>query len=162
MSAPLPLRDIHLPPEPSWWPPAPGWWLLAAIAIVAMVLGTRALLRYRRERRRRLALHAEFEAAVAIVDPVARLAAISQLLRRAARLQRPAAAALHGEAWLRFLDGIDDATGAAPSTESTHPFSAGVGRALLDGPYRAQTDAQVVEALIAPARARFRSLVAAP
>ncbi|MBP6325901.1 MAG: DUF4381 domain-containing protein, partial [Dokdonella sp.] len=20
------LRDIHLPPDPSWWPPAPGWW----------------------------------------------------------------------------------------------------------------------------------------
>ena len=25
------LRDIHLPPAPSWWPPAPGWWVLAAL-----------------------------------------------------------------------------------------------------------------------------------
>ena len=27
------LRDIHLPPDPSWWPPAPGWWMLAALVV---------------------------------------------------------------------------------------------------------------------------------
>ena len=27
------LRDIHLPPEPSWWPPAPGWWILFVLAM---------------------------------------------------------------------------------------------------------------------------------
>ncbi len=39
---PLPLKDIHLPAEPSVWPLAPGWWLVIAlsviIAIVAVVL----------------------------------------------------------------------------------------------------------------------------
>lgn len=30
------LRDIHVPPEPSWWPPAPGWWILAAVCLLAL------------------------------------------------------------------------------------------------------------------------------
>ena len=33
----LPLRDIHLPPEPSIWPLAPGWWALIVLTVVAMV-----------------------------------------------------------------------------------------------------------------------------
>ena len=28
----LVLRDVHVPPAPSWWPPAPGWWLLAGVS----------------------------------------------------------------------------------------------------------------------------------
>lgn len=32
MSANLPLRDVQLPPAPSWWPPAPGY-LLSLIHI---------------------------------------------------------------------------------------------------------------------------------
>ncbi len=30
------LKDIHLPPDPSWWPPAPGWWLLAGLGLVLL------------------------------------------------------------------------------------------------------------------------------
>ena len=33
------LRDIHLPPTPSWWPPAPGWWLLAIVVLIAIATG---------------------------------------------------------------------------------------------------------------------------
>ena len=28
------LKDIHLPPVPSWWPPAPGWWILSFLLLV--------------------------------------------------------------------------------------------------------------------------------
>ena len=32
------LRDIHLPPDPSWWPPAPGWWMLAGLLLLLALL----------------------------------------------------------------------------------------------------------------------------
>jgi Domain of unknown function (DUF4381) len=149
----LQLRDIHLPPEPSWWPPAPGWWLLAVLTIVLLVVLVRLLQRRWRVRKRMAALNAEFDAVISIVESSARLAAISQLLRRAARLRHPGAANLQGEAWLRFLDSVSGDAYAAP-------FNAGVGRVLLDGPYRANIDPKVVEALVAPARRCFLALVA--
>ena len=40
MNPQLQLRDIHLPPEPSWWPPAPGWWLLALLLVIYLVAPT--------------------------------------------------------------------------------------------------------------------------
>src|SRR5471032_2731805 len=33
------LRDIHLPPDPSWWPPAPGWWALTVLFLVMLLAG---------------------------------------------------------------------------------------------------------------------------
>ena len=98
MNPQLQLRDIHLPPEPSWWPPAPGWWVLAILLLVAAVLLTRWVWRRMRARRRLARLMAEFDAAAGLVDPGARLAAISQLLRRAARLRDPRAAQPAGRA----------------------------------------------------------------
>src|SRR5262249_43714601 len=52
------LRDIHLPPDPSWWPPAPGWWLLAIALLVLAAFAIRTLVRAWRERawQRRVAL----------------------------------------------------------------------------------------------------------
>jgi hypothetical protein len=136
----LQLRDIHLPPEPSWWPPAPGWWVLAALVILAAWWTIRALRKRALERRRAAALRAAFDAAAAISAPAEKLAAISELLRRAA----PSAATLHGEDWLRFLG---------------EEFSAGPGRVLLDGPYRAALDDDAAAAAVAPARKRFAELV---
>jgi hypothetical protein len=105
---------------------------------------------------------AEFDSAAALGDPTARLAAISQLLRRAARLRDPHATQLHGEAWLQFLDQVDGIAGRRSDPGSSENFSSGIGRVLLDGPYQPQADASAVDALIAPARRRFFSLVAAP
>lgn len=153
MNPELQLRDIHLPPEPSWWPPAPGWWLLAILLGFAFWHLTRYSLRRWRARQRNQALQAEFDGALAATDPAAQLAAISQLLRRAARQADPAAATLVGTTWLEFLDrstGLDSA-----------PFSQGPGRLLLDGPYRSDLDAHSVNALIAPARQCFLKLVGA-
>lgn len=64
------LRDIHPPPEPSWWPPAPGWWLLALLA----VLGCIALAALWRRRVRRLAPYRQAEKE--LNDALARIATL--------------------------------------------------------------------------------------
>lgn len=131
------LRDIHLPPEPAWWPPAPGWWLLA-IALLALLawLLVRARRAWRIRRWRRLLL-AELDRAVSEQashpDPARFAAAVSRLLRRAARQLDARAAALQGEEWLAFLD--SRWAGGAPET-----FGALAGGALVDAPYRPPGD----------------------
>jgi len=148
VNAPLPLRDVHLPAAPEWWPPAPGWWLLAAAIIAVVVLP--ALL-WRRRRRRRQRWLALFDRDLAGADtPAARIAAASELLRRAARHSAPRAVHLQGEQWLRFLDG-----------KQGHAFSEGDGRLLLDGGYRRDVDAEQAARLCALARTRFLALMEA-
>jgi hypothetical protein len=142
------LRDIHPPAPPSWWPPAPGWWVLAAIVIAVLVMVCVYLYREILRRRRRRAMLAEFDGAVAGAshDAPVLAATLSAFLRRAQLRMQPRAAALSGAQWLGHLDrqmGGDE-------------FSAGVGRALLDAPYRAQADYDA-PALIALTR---RSLLA--
>lgn len=128
------LRDIHVPPAPSWWPPAPGWWLLAAVLLV--VAAVLLLLRWRRRRRHRAVLAMFEQHLQAATTPAEQLAAMSELLRRAARRRDPQADRLEGEAWLQWLDG-----------PRGHDFSQGPGRALLDGPYRRDIDPRTVAAL---------------
>ena len=101
--ADLVLRDIHQMPAPSWWPPAPGWWLvIAAVVIVVASCIAWAL----RRRRRRATIAEVFDRAVRSAEtPSAEVAAMSDLLRRAARRRNPAADRLQGDAWLAFLDG---------------------------------------------------------
>ena len=141
----LPLRDVHLPPEPSWWPPAPGWWWLAAV--VLLVLGLWASwLAWRRLRRRRWL--AWFDADTGAGGHPQRLAAMSALLRRAARRAQPGSEHGQGEHWLRFLDGP---RGAA--------FSAGPGRLLLEGGFMREVDAARFESARLLARARFLELM---
>ena len=146
------LRDIHQPPAPSWWPPAPGWWLVA-IAL----LGVAAWWWWRRQQRerKRLAMASLFdrtlEAATTSADQVA---AMSELLRRAARRVNASADRLQGDAWLEFLD--RPAT-SAKRKRAIHdkPFVQGAGRLLLDGGYRREVEPEQVEALRVLARQRF-------
>ncbi|MEQ7868952.1 DUF4381 domain-containing protein [Xanthomonas sp. WHRI 8393] len=144
----LPLRDVHLPPSPSWWPLAPGWWLV--IAAVVLVLGS-AWWWWRRRRQQQRRWLAAFDAELQrATTPAQRLAALSVLLRRAARSVDAQADRLQGEAWLQFLDG---------HKSKTQAFSQGPGRALLDGGFQrtpAVTDLDAVQAL---ARQRFLSLM---
>jgi hypothetical protein len=149
MSAPTgpDLRDIHLPPTPSWFPPAPGWWLLALVLLVAIALGVRMLLRQWRERRWRQRVATELDriAAMHAAQPdTVRLAAdVSQLLRRASLLIEPNAAALQGDAWLAFLDRQFDEASGAPRDAAAHDqarFRTATGRALIDAPYRRAND----------------------
>ncbi len=132
----LVLRDIHQPPAPPWWPPAPGWWLLAAVLLLAIAAWSWWAARKRKQRR---AIAAVFDNTVAAADtPAAQVAAMSELLRRAARRADPNADRLDGEAWLGLVDLAE-----AP------------GRLLLEGGYRRDVDPRQVDALRPLARARF-------
>jgi hypothetical protein len=147
MSDTLILRDIHQPPAPPWWPPAPGWWLLAALLVaVAAIPAWRAWSRARR----RNAHAALFDRTVRdAATPAAQVAAMSELLRRAARRRVPRADTLLGEEWLRVLD----------EGMATSSFIAGPGRLLVDGAYRRDVDPRAVEVLRPLARARFLALM---
>jgi len=165
----LVLRDIHQPVAPPWWPPAPGWWLVAALVLLAIVAW--AWFAARRRRRAR-AISAIFDQALAAADtPSAQVAAMSELLRRAARRRDPQADRLHGDAWLKFLDGADVDAGkrrgkrpaaksGAESGVASPGFSQGPGRLLLEGGFRREVDADQVAALRAIARARFLAWMA--
>ena len=156
----LVLRDIHQPIAPHWWPPAPGWWWLAAILLLA--IASWAWFAARRRKRQR-AIAAIFDQALATADtPSAQVAAMSELLRRAGRRRDPAADRLHGDAWLEFLDGSAEDEGnrrggkpASKPRAGSRRFSQGPGQLLLDGGYRREVDADLVEPLRAIARARF-------
>ena len=141
----LVLRDVHVPPAPSLWPPAPGWWLLA----VALLLLAGAILWWlRRRQARHAAILRLFEDTVdAAGTPAQQVAAMSDLLRRAARRRDPLADRLQGDDWLRFLD-----QGMTPPC-----FEQGPGALLRDGAFRRDTDAGAARALRTVARERYLS-----
>ena len=143
MNGALVLRDIHQPPAPGWWPLAPGWWGVLALVVLALLLV--AAWMWRRRRRQR-AVAALFDSTIASLDsPAAQVAAMSELLRRAARRRDPMADRLQGEAWLEFLD----------AGTGRNAFACDAGRLLLDGGFRPDTDAAAVAALRPLARARY-------
>lgn len=144
---PLPLLDVHLPPSPSWWPPPTGWWLvMLAVALAVVAIGYWR----RRARRRRAEIERLFDTTVDAADGLpARIAAMSELLRRAARRRDPGAVRLSGDAWLRFLD----------AGQRMPAFSAGVGRTLLEGGFRREVGEQEYAALRGIVRARFVELM---
>jgi hypothetical protein len=136
------LRDIHLPPAPGWWPPAPGWWVLALLAVALSAWLVVYLYRIWRRRRYRRAVMSEFDRCIGAVrnDPAALAAALSNFLRRLCKHEDAAKAALAGEPWLAHLDrGID-----------SDEFTRGVGRALIEAPFRrtAQYDSAALIALV--------------
>lgn len=144
------LRDLHMPAPPSWWPPAPGWWMVAG----ALLLACAAFAWWHvRRRRRARAIARLFDEALAQADtPAARITAMSELLRRAARRVDPAADRFEGEDWLRFLDrGLPKPL-----------FSGGAGAVLRDGAFRRDVSDAQAEALRGAARARFIAWMARP
>ncbi|MDO5505577.1 MAG: DUF4381 family protein [Pseudoxanthomonas suwonensis] len=143
-AASLPLRDIHLHAAPAWWPPAPGWWLLlAALVLVIVIVGTRWL----RRRRHRRTLEALFDRSLATADtPVAQVAAMSELLRRAARRVDVGADRLDAAGWRALL---------AADSRNVPPLSPEQVAMLVEGGYRPDLPAAQVAALRADVRARF-------
>lgn len=141
----LPLRDVHLPAVPSWWPLPLGWWAVLGVVVLCALIGWAWRAHRRRQYRRWSGI---FDTALAAATtPVEEVAAIAELLRRAARQRQPGAELLQGQAWLEFLD--------APGSRA---FSDGEGRLLLDGGYRRALDAESVQRLRPLARERFLHL----
>lgn len=132
------LRDIHMPAPVTWWPLAPGWWLLGGIALIALGAVVFVLVRRWRQRRyrrvalRRLdALYAQWQQHG---DRNEFLQNLNRLLKQTALHAFPAqrVAALHGAAWLRFLDStLPQPQFADPATQS------------LAEPYRPHDDASL-------------------
>jgi hypothetical protein len=122
------LRDIHLPPPPGWWPPAPGWWIVAAIILaIAIYISIKVYISTKRRRVQR-AIIAELDRCIADNrgDSAALAASLSLFLRRLALRSAPEAASYSGEKWVAYLD----------RQSGTDDFSRGVGRVLLDAPFR--------------------------
>lgn len=145
MTTPLLLRDVHPGVAPSWWPPAPGWWMVAAI--IGVTLAATGWWWLRRRRQHSALLRLFDEATDRAETPAQQVAAMSELLRRAARLHDPAADRLEGDAWLQFLD--DGLPGL--------PFTHGAGALLRDGGFRAEVADGDVAALRVLARQRYLS-----
>ena len=141
----LVLRDVHVPAAPSLWPPAPGWWLAAAAVLVLVTVLW--LLRWRHVRRI-AARQRLFDDACRGLAASAQVAAMSELLRRAARQVDKRADKLQGDAWLHFLDG-----------KQGRDFSAGAGRLLLQGGYQRDVEASELATLKSLARKRFLELM---
>ncbi|MGO4552545.1 DUF4381 domain-containing protein [Lysobacter sp. 2RAF19] len=147
MTPDLVLRDVHAAPATSWWPLAPGWWLVLAALVV--VIGALAFLA-RRKRARRRAIAGVFDQALArATTPAAEVAAISELLRRAARRKDPQADRYEGDRWRKHLD-----TGAREPL-----FDGQAGNVLLEGAFRRDVDPKDVADLRARARRRYLEMM---
>ncbi|WP_341326946.1 DUF4381 domain-containing protein [Methylotuvimicrobium sp. KM2] len=126
---PLPLRDIHLPEPIGFWPPAIGWWLAALgilVLLVSMVWLIRRLTRKTAlKSARRLLAELKQDPSLDSAEKVVRL---SILLRRVtiSLAPREQSAGLTGQAWLNHLD----------ASLPDQPFSTGIGRQLIEIPYR--------------------------
>lgn len=101
------LRDIHLPPAPSWWPPAPGWWGLAVLSLLALLLGVWWWRRHRHGVRQRERVLHELDGLVRQYqldsDQSALASGLHQLLRRVARRHDAMATQQRGDAWRQTL-----------------------------------------------------------
>ncbi|MDD5037505.1 MAG: DUF4381 domain-containing protein [Methylococcaceae bacterium] len=124
----LPLRDIHLPAPIGWWPPAPGWWFLlfGIPALVILLVWLWRLLRRKTVKKQALG---ELEAiAQSDCGPQEKVQRLAILLRRICLsvYPREEVAGLVGARWLSFLD----------QSLGDKRFSEGVGKLLLEAPYR--------------------------
>lgn len=145
MNAPadLVLRDVHAASAAPWWPPAPGWWLVLAVVVACAAI---AFVFLRRRAMRRRAIARVFDDALAhAATPSAQVAAISELLRRAARRRDPDADRYEGDRWRAHLD-----AGAKQAL-----FAGDAGALLLDGAFRREVDVDAVADLRTRARKRY-------
>ena len=144
MSAALPLRDVQLPPAPSWWPPAPGYLMIGVAVVLVLLVISVVMWRRRRRRQRWLQLFdRELEKAT---DAAAELAAIAGLLRRAARHAKPGSESLRDDAWWQRLD----PQGALPGAQRS---------LLAEGAYRPRVNSNDVAAVRRWARARYLAML---
>ncbi|WP_295572614.1 DUF4381 family protein [uncultured Stenotrophomonas sp.] len=144
MSATLPLRDVQLPPAPSWWPPAPGYLMIGGVVLLLILL--LSLLWWKRRRRRQRWLQAFDQELATVTDATAELAAIAGLLRRAARQAQPGSESLRDAAWWQRVD----PQGTLPDARRS---------LLAEGAYRPRVDAGDVAAVRSWARERYLAML---
>lgn len=126
----LPLRDIHIPQEISWFPPAIGWWLLIIFVPIAsyflIMLIQQLLQKTAVKEAKELLKQLQHNDAL---TPLEKVVELSELLRRVAVScdSKTNIAGLTGRAWLDYLDS---------SLKKDAPFKNGVGRCLADAPYQ--------------------------
>ncbi len=127
----LQLQDIHLPGSASFWPLAFGWWILLVMIIsVATWLVIKVIKRAKEKRHQHKILDKfkSLEKKLKTKPSNATIAEINTLLRQLAITYYPRTevASLTGSDWLYFLD----------ESGSTHEFSRGAGRILIEAPYQ--------------------------
>ncbi|RDH81594.1 MAG: DUF4381 domain-containing protein [endosymbiont of Galathealinum brachiosum] len=134
----LPLRDIHLPAEISWWPLAIGWWLLPVLITLSIFLIIK-FIKYKRLNRkvafRKIALNELNQLRSKFKDEnnsIELIRSVSSLLRRIALsyLPRENAASLTGKNWVSLLNDL--------STQTV--FTDKTGSLLEQGPYMKQCE----------------------
>ena len=130
------LRGLHLPVEPGWWPPGPAWWIAALVVAALIIFAVIVIARRRDARRWQLAALSEWRSikGIGLNNPGERIEVVqacSRLLRRVALALFPRldVAGLTGERWLMQLDNLGQ----------TSAFSNGVGRLLVDAPYKPES-----------------------
>ena len=147
----LPLRDIHLPPEISWWPLALGWWLLFISILLLLFFSILFFKNWKRSSLKREAHYAlnliehQFQQNQ---DRASCVREISIFLKRCAISQTSLAASLTGHAWLHFLD----------EQTASKDFSEGAGHILLNGPYQPRIEAIKVSSLFQLCRTYIKTL----
>ena len=127
------LKDVHLPPDPSWWPPAVGWWLLAIALIGLLVwLIIKAWKAYTLRQPIRAARAALANLNAQASSPLQYATEANAILKRLLvhALGRQHYAPLSGPAWLSALD----------QESGSQDFSQGPGQALGEVRFARQAD----------------------
>ena len=146
MSANLPLRDVQVPPAPSWWPPAPGYLMIGGVVLLLLVVAVAAFFWWQRRRRRQRWLQLFDQELASTADAAAELAAIAGLLRRAARQAQPGSESLRDDAWWQRVD----LQGTLPEARRS---------LLAEGDYRPRVDVNEVAAVRRWARERYLAML---
>ena len=127
------LKDIHLPPAPSWWPPALGWWILLAIIVMTIALGVwfyrQRLARIQSPQHLALKELEDLEQQYRNNKDTKKLVInLSALIRRVAISLHPRkeVASLTDEQWLTWLD----------QNTSDKKFVQKTARILIEAPYQ--------------------------
>lgn len=122
---PIPLEDIILPAPIQDWELAYGWWLLLLISI-GLIIGLMIVIKKALYKKRAIqSAQANLRAKTDSLQGNELCAAINEWLTLQARRHWPHAQALHGQAWVEFLN----------SSANKPIFVGPYADALANGPY---------------------------
>lgn len=125
----LPIKDILPSADMLWWPLAPLWWLLLLVTLFTV------LLIYKKRRHATVQRKKYIQKSLQLLETLTKeqddhavIEGVSVLLRRTAMslYGRRKVAGLSANSWIQFLD----------KTGNTTDFTEGIGKVLLDQPYR--------------------------